>query len=233
MNDLEAYFESNTGGLIHKWMHYFEIYERHLARYRGQDLVFMEFGVSQGGSLQMWKHYFGARARIIGVDVNPACKGLEEPQIEIRIGDQEDRGFLRALAREFPRVDVVLDDGGHTMPQQIHTFEELFPHVHENGVFLCEDVHTSYLRRFGGGLERRGTFIEFSKRLIDQLHAWHHSGDTVPAFTRTAHGLHFYDGVVVIEKRKREKTFHRSTGNKRIEPLPQPDRTWWQRLLRR
>jgi len=38
MNDLERYFRDNTGRQIHKWHHYFEIYERHLARFRGTDV---------------------------------------------------------------------------------------------------------------------------------------------------------------------------------------------------
>jgi hypothetical protein len=31
VSDLERFFTANTGGKIHKWMHYFEIYERHFA----------------------------------------------------------------------------------------------------------------------------------------------------------------------------------------------------------
>jgi len=61
MNDLEAYFRDNTGRQIHKWHHYFEIYDRHLARFRGTDVHVLEFGVAQGGSMQMWKEYFGPR----------------------------------------------------------------------------------------------------------------------------------------------------------------------------
>jgi hypothetical protein len=71
MNDLEKYFLGNTGKLIDKWKHYFDVYDRHFSRYRGTDVHFVEFGVSQGGSLQMWKNYFGPKARIYGVDINP------------------------------------------------------------------------------------------------------------------------------------------------------------------
>jgi 23S rRNA U2552 (ribose-2'-O)-methylase RlmE/FtsJ len=130
MNDLEYYFAANEGRLIHKWHHYFEIYNRHFARFRGTDVVILEFGVSEGGSLQMWKDYFGPRARIVGVDIDPECKDMEESQVEVYIGDQEDRTFLASLRDTLPRIDIVIDDGGHTMKQQIATFEELFFHVH-------------------------------------------------------------------------------------------------------
>ena len=84
----------------------------------------------------MWKDYFGPEARIYGVDVNPGCKNLEEDRVSIFIGNQADRLFLKTLAAEIPRIDILLDDGGHTMVLQINTFEELFPKVSENGVYL-------------------------------------------------------------------------------------------------
>ena len=34
-NPLEQYFRANQGRLIHKWMHYFDIYHRHFERFRG------------------------------------------------------------------------------------------------------------------------------------------------------------------------------------------------------
>ena len=51
--DLEQYFHANTGRLIHKWQHYFDIYDRHFSKFRGKEVVVLEIGVFQGGSLQM------------------------------------------------------------------------------------------------------------------------------------------------------------------------------------
>jgi len=76
-NDLEKYFNQNTGRLIHKWNHYFEIYDRHLSKFRGKQPTILEFGVSHGGSLQMWKDYFGESCKIYGVDINPESKQFE------------------------------------------------------------------------------------------------------------------------------------------------------------
>jgi len=215
MNDLEKYFTGNTGRLIHKWTHYFDIYDRHFARFRGTDVHVVEFGVSHGGSLQMWKRYFGPDARIFGIDINPHCSAVKEEQVEIIIGDQADREFLRSLAGKIPRIDILIDDGGHTMGQQIHTYEELFPHIDRNGVYLCEDLHTSYWPRWGGGHKKDGTFIEYSKDFIDYLHGWHslEKGQLdVSEFTKSVDSLHYYDSVLVIEKRPIEKPFHLKTG---------------------
>jgi SAM-dependent methyltransferase len=213
-NPLAEYFLDNTGRLIHKWHHYFEVYHRHFERFRGRAPVVLEFGVSHGGSLQMWRHYFGRDAFIIGVDIDPACAQLAEERIAVVIGDQDDRTFLRDLRRRFPRVDILIDDGGHTMTQQITTFEELYAHVRPDGVYLCEDLHTSYWPQFGGGVRREGTFIEYSKALIDRLHAWHSAepGFAVDEFTRNAFALHYYDSILVIEKRPIPKPVHSRTG---------------------
>jgi hypothetical protein len=180
----------------------------------------------------MWKNYFGPKARIFGVDINPNCRLAAEDQVEIFIGDQSDRKFLQSLAAKIPRIDILLDDGGHTMQQQIRTFEELFPRIDPHGVYLCEDLHTSYWRKWGGGHRRRGTFIEYSKNFIDQLHAWHTHQPrrlNVGEFTRTVHSLHYYDSILVIEKRPITKPINVSTGNRGI-PNPVHPPTFLKRV---
>lgn len=200
---LREFFEGADHRLIHKWMHFFEIYDRHFAKFRGRPVSVLELGVYHGGSLQMWKHYFGPQARIFGVDINPRCVALSEPNITVFIGDQEDRSFHRALKATLPKLDVIIDDGGHTMRQQIVSFEELFGHLSEGGVYLAEDLHTSYMPDYGGGHRNPGSFIEYSKRLIDQLNAWHSTEPSlaVDEFTRTAFSMHYYDSVLVVERR--------------------------------
>lgn len=203
MGDLEAYFRANPGRLILKWRHYFEIYERHFAPYRHRPIRLLELGVLHGGSLQMWRAYFGPEAQIVGVDINPECAQLAEPGVEIVIGDQGDPATHRALRDRFGTFDIVIDDGGHRMDQQVTTFRELYPAVNLGGVYLVEDLHTSYMPNWGGGLRKPGTFIEFAKLLIDQLHAWYGQpvGLQPDLVTQTAFCLAFYDSIFVVEKR--------------------------------
>ena len=222
MNDLQKFFSNNQGRLLHKWKHYFEIYNRHFSKYRGTDVHIVEFGVSHGGSLHLWKDYFGANAKVFAIDINPNCKELEEDGIKIFIGDQQNRQFLRSLVKSIPRIDILIDDGGHTMKQQINTFEELFPHIDENGIYLCEDLHTSYWWKFGGGYKRKNTFIEYSKNFIDYIHAWHSKQPKklrVSEFTKSISSLHYYDSILVIEKRPMSKPKNLSTGSPQIEKL--------------
>ena len=83
--DLMKFFLFEEHRCIEKWVHYFPIYEKWFSPYRGKDIVFVEIGVQNGGSAQMWKNYFGKDAKIIGIDINPKCKELEEEQISIEI----------------------------------------------------------------------------------------------------------------------------------------------------
>jgi len=164
MNDLKKFFYSNNKNVISKWSHYFDVYEQYFSKYRGKEICFVEIGVYQGGSLQMWKEYFGPKAKIYGIDINPACKQFEDEQITIIIGDQGNKKFLEEVKLQIPNIDILLDDGGHTMKQQKNTFEVLFSHIKKNGIYLCEDTHTSYWKNFGGGYKNKDSFIEYSKK---------------------------------------------------------------------
>lgn len=232
MNDLEKYFRSNSDRLIHKWNHYFDIYDSHFKKFRNKEIVILEIGVSQGGSLQMWKNYFGNDAKIYGIDVDQRCKDLEEENIEIFIGSQSDRKFLRSIKKSIPRIDIIIDDGGHTMNQQRVTYEELFDHVKDDGIYLCEDLMTSYWLKYGGGHKRRNTFIEYSKNFIDYINAYHSEQASlkVNSFTKSVDSIHYYDGIVIIEKKKRsQEPTHEKTGNPTF--IREKKRNYWQKAI--
>jgi hypothetical protein len=207
MESLREIFDQLDGKLIQKWDHYIEVYDQYFNKYRGKEVHILEIGVSQGGSLEMWKKYFGEKMHLYGVDINPRCKELEEEQVTIFIGEQEDRNFLNELKNKIPKIDILIDDGGHTMIQQIVTFEEMFSHIKDDGIYLCEDTHTSYIDAFHGAYKKKNSFIEYSKNFIDYLNAWHSENKRkldVNNFTRSVYGLHFYTGIILIEKRKME-----------------------------
>jgi hypothetical protein len=195
-------FLTNDDKIIHKWAHYFPIYERHFARWQNRSLVFWEAGVYGGGSLQMWQRYFGPNAVIVGLDINPECKSHEARGINIRIGDQADPVFLNSVIEEFGVPDVVLDDASHHMKLTWDMFEFLYPKLPKNGVYMVEDMHTSYWPKWGGGLHVENSFINRCKRLIDELNAEHIKEDDVKPteFTRTTDCIAFYDSIVVFEK---------------------------------
>ena len=159
--------------------------------------------MSHGGSLEMWRDYFGPESWVTGVDIDPRCAALASTGIMVITGDQEDRAFLRTLGTRSGTPDIVIDDGGHTMGQQIATLEEMWPQLADGGTYLAEDLHTSYQDGYGGGYQRPGTFIEYVKHLVDTVNAWHSEDPAalaVDGWTRTLAGLHVYDSIVVLDK---------------------------------
>lgn len=215
---LWADFLTNRGRLIHKCAHYFPIYEEHLTRFVNRPVLLVEIGVARGGSLQMWKRFLGPLATIVGIDINPGCRAVEEDQIHVRIGSQADTGFLGDVLAEFGVPDIVIDDGSHIMNDVNTTFAFLYSRIAAHGVYLVEDLQTAYWDRYGGGVKREGTFIEHCKDLIDQLNAYNTEGVLAPTdFTRTTTSMHIYDAVVVFEKGKHAPYRAVKTGGKSVK----------------
>lgn len=204
MNPLEHFFFCERHNKMTKWSHYFEVYHKYLQGYRNKKITMLEIGVWGGGSLQMWKKYFGPECRILGVDIMEECKSYEEDQIKIYIGSQSDREFLQKLKQENARIDIIIDDGGHKMEQQIITFEELFPHLAEGGIYICEDMHTSYWQSFGGGNQAEISFVDYSKQFVDRMNARYSMEADMHAdeLTRSIGAIHYYDSMIVIEKKE-------------------------------
>lgn len=200
---LHRYFLNNSHKRLHKWVHYFDIYERHLERFRGGSPVMIEIGVMGGGSLAMWKEYFGPGSRIIGVDINPQCKAHEAEDIEIFIGSQDDPALIESIFAKYPQIDIVLDDGSHIMQHMIASFELMYQRLQPNGVYMVEDTHTCYRDKFGGGLKRSGSFMEFVKDKLDEINAVHTQGAVpISEFTRSTDFIACYDSVVAFERRR-------------------------------
>jgi hypothetical protein len=217
LNDLEKFFFEKDHKLIHKWRHYFEVYDRHFSRMRNKKINVLEIGAAHGGSIEMWNDYFNGNATIYSVDINPECMKFENDYTKVFIGSQEDKMFLKKLHSTLPALDILIDDGGHTMNQQITTFELLFDKVKEDGIYLCEDLHTSYFKYFGGGYKKKRSFVEYSKNFIDKIHAWHTQKIAVDDFTKSVHSVHYYDSIIVIEKRPMLAPFDVKSGVPSIE----------------
>ena len=199
-----------------KHSHYFDVYERHFNRFIGKNPVIVEVGICRGGSAEMWQKYFGEGATIIGIDIDDNAFKPEHQTpgcIQIR-GDQGDPKFWEEFFKTYPEVDIFIDDGSHHMSHQITTIMSAYNHVKDDGVYLCEDTHTSYWPEYLGGLRNKpGTFMEYSKRLIDTLNSAHYTTTDfsqdeklfVNHFDKIK-SMHFYDSIVVLEKGQRPES---------------------------
>lgn len=210
-------FLSHNGRRVQKWAQYFPVYDRHLARFTGGSPTMLEIGVSKGGSLQMWKRYLGPHAQIVGVDIDPSCKAFEEDQIAVRIGDQSDLGFLQSLVDEFGAFDAVLDDGSHRASHMVGTFRCLYPQISPTGVYMVEDLHAAYVERYEGGYKRAGSFIEFCKDMIDDIHVRYSHKIPPLGYSPITLSMHVYDSIAVFERGRHSPARSYTVGENTIE----------------
>jgi hypothetical protein len=193
---------NHNGRLIHKWIHYIDIYETHFRRYRGTPVKFLEIGVGRGGSQQMWREYFGPDADLICLDIQDLSHRVDPEVSTFYQGDETDEKLLQRIIDEHGPLDIVLDDGSHINSHMIKTFEFLYPRMAPDGVYMAEDVHAAYSPNHEGGYKRPGTFIEYTKELLDNLHFLY--ARELPrddAFGQTTHAIHVYDSIVAFERR--------------------------------
>ena len=158
---LRELFESSKNYSF-KWEKYFDVYDNYFRKYQGKKITFVEIGVFNGGSLSIWKEYFGPQSRIIGIDINPECKKFENDEFEIIIGNQSDPIFWDKFFNKVGKVDIILDDGGHTNLDQVITTTKCVEKINDSGLLIIEDTHTSYLNHYNS--KNRYSFINFSKK---------------------------------------------------------------------
>jgi cephalosporin hydroxylase len=202
-------FFSNKGELVYKWVHYLPIYEKLFSPFLGTSVKLLEIGVFKGGSLKMWREFFGQKASIFGIDIDPKCEAYDGKYGQVRIGSQTDPEFLNRVVGEMGGVDIVLDDGSHVANHQKASFNVLFPLLSEGGLYLIEDLHTAYWPRYGGGLKRNGTAIEFLKAKVDKIHEhYYHPGLNRPETMPDIESIQFFDSIAAIVKRNQFPRHH-------------------------
>lgn len=207
LGSLAVRYESDKWASFH-W--YTPHYERHFAAMRDEPVRVLEIGVGGyedelgGGSLKMWKRYFH-RGLIVGMDIYDKT-ALSEPRLTVVVGDQNNPGDLIAVAKEYGPFDIIIDDGSHYAQHIRTSFDTLFGHLNDGGVYVIEDLQTAYYPSFGGSageIAEPHTSVGLVKSLLDDLH--HQEGEETTAgeltpTQRAVTGVHAYHNIVFIEK---------------------------------
>ena len=188
---------------------YIKHYQKHFAPLRSKPVSILEIGVggyegatTGGSSLRMWKQYF-KKGNVFGIDINDKS-GVDESRIKTFRGDQSDPAFLRQVAKSIGTIDIIVDDGSHINNHVIAAFECLFPLLADDGIYVVEDVQTSYWPNFGGSsteLSANTTIMGYFKNLTDGLNYQ----DMVPDKKPTYFDLHitemcFYHNLIFVHK---------------------------------
>lgn len=193
---------------------YAQHYQRHFEPLRNRKLNLLEIGIggyedpeAGGESLRMWKRFF-PKANIYGIDIYDK-RAHDEARIKTYQGSQVDEAFLRKVKQEIGDLDLIIDDGSHLNEHVIDTFHILFPLLSPHGIYVVEDVQTSYWAEVGGiewggspDLSAPHTMMNFFKSLVDGLNyeEFPTEGYEPSYYDRHIVSMHFYHNMVFIYK---------------------------------
>ena len=159
-------------------------YDYYFSSIRNEPIKFLEIGFWHGESARMWQDYFETLNYILWISVQNFLKNMVKTflldaifMLPIKKNKRICLHFIEKVGGNF---DIILDDGGHTVKQQITSFKVLFPFINNGGVYIIEDLHTSYWHscygNFYGGngsqenpSAKEGSTIFFLQELIHDL----------------------------------------------------------------
>jgi hypothetical protein len=127
---------------------YIRVYERLFASKRLTARNVLEIGVFRGGSILLWHAYY-PNATIYGCDITAnvpdVLQGLvDSPRMKLFLG--EDAYALENVRKNFylPGItlDVIVDDGPHTLESMKYAVKYYLPLLSERGIFVIEDIQS-------------------------------------------------------------------------------------------
>lgn len=228
------------------WRHgYHRYYSEIFAAFRiKKDVRILEIGVEHGRSLVTWAKFFenaapdgiqGVSFRHDGDFLRSSCE-VEKfalcEKVRVFYGDQSNSTFLDELVRDGALIDpeshlcdvdwqkcgwdIVIDDGSHLPRHQLISFYKLFPFVRPGGVYVIEDIETSYfdanfaeiygykIKNAGIGKPAPGNFVEKMKQLIDVVnrHWFYRPEYSVlgPKIDHNIRSISFGGGLIWVQK---------------------------------
>ena len=207
------------------WHAYTKHYMTHLKRFKYKRINLLEIGVggyddpnSGGNSLRMWKKYFPF-GKIFSLDIYDKSS-LQENRIKIFKGSQVDKDFLYKVTDEIGGIDIIIDDGSHINEHVIDTFKLLFPKLKDRGIYVIEDMQTSYWEDYGGDskdLNNPKTMMNYFKSLTDSLNNQEFviSNYKQNYFDKKIVSMHFYHNMTFIYKANNDEKSNMVVNNQK------------------
>ena len=191
---------------------YIDIYHEYFKKIKDEKLKILEIGIADGYSLLTWSDYF-KNSTIIGIDIHKIDiveKKLDRKNIEIHQGSQNDENFIKSIIDKYGSFDVIIDDGSHIVKDVKKSFKLLFPTLTNNGLYIVEDMQTSYIHFFGGNpfdLKYSNSHMNFFKNLTDSLN---YQEIANPFYIKKEYdskiiNISFYQNMVVVRKGENNK----------------------------
>jgi predicted O-methyltransferase YrrM len=205
------------------WHNYAVHYEKYFSPLKDKPIKFVEIGLAMGYSAHMWEEYF-TQAQLYFIEngknfVDMYCSNTPTRSHVYLLDQANEHDLLQFVSQTDGEFDVILDDGGHQMDQQITSFRMLFPALKSGGMYIIEDLATSYsLIKDDSGKQtsksRPDATTRFLQQLIDEINSFtitpcglpyfcadHKRYNDLNYYQQYIESIHFYNCMVVIFKR--------------------------------
>jgi demethylmacrocin O-methyltransferase len=121
---------------------YGRVYHTLFRPFRYKPVRLLEIGLLSGDSILAWRCFFPF-GTTIGIDIEP--KGhLAGKRTRVYQADQASAPDLDAFCTREGPFDIIIDDGSHYSRHQLFSFHHLLPHLKDGGLYVIEDVQTSF-----------------------------------------------------------------------------------------
>lgn len=140
----------NQGGDINK-NNYTKFYTQYFEPLRYDYLNVLEIGVFKGRGIAALADYFH-NSTIYGLDLSNKEFNLSYNDLfkmgaftngnlnGVYSGDSTNQESWDEEVHNFPKFDVIIDDGLHRLNAQFDTFVNFWPKLNTNGIYLIEDI---------------------------------------------------------------------------------------------
>ena len=174
-NSLFDLLSNHKGKYSDKWKSYIDFYWNLFSPIKDQKLDILEIGIENGGSLEIWAQFFPNAGKIMGYDIDPKCGTLtfDDSRIQVSIGDSSSKEAGANIENSTSNLGIVIDDGSHKSSDIIRSFLLFFPQLRPGGLYVIEDLHTSYWSDWEGGISYPSSAMQFLKLLTDSTNFSH------------------------------------------------------------
>lgn len=204
-----------------------KVYEHHyeqscpiyIEKFKDKKTSILEIGLEPKNgkaSLSLWLDLF-PNMYIYGLDIGTPDE--QSDRYTILQCDQSKISDLKRCKEKINHtVSIIVDDGSHIPEHQLLTFNEYFPILEVGGVYIIEDIETSYWTkgdcygyqtRYGRG--HKESIIEIFKEPIDGVnYEFSQSSDGRVKHQKEIESICFHKNCIIITKREPESREYRN-----------------------
>lgn len=184
---------------------YISLYEQWFGRSNVQSML--EIGLGSGASHRMWLEYF-PQAKIYGIEYfDEENKNTWNnfdgniPGLNLIRGSSTDPETWNQIPYG---LDIIIDDGSHEIDDQIKTFELGFSKLRQGGLWIIEDCHCGFEKKYGASDKLYRYFMNLI--IGQQIPNLPTGGDFykyrqyMSGFSRDIFSYSFYKSLIVMTK---------------------------------